>query len=150
MTVADIGCGRGYFSLALAELVGERGRVFAVDLQQRMLDLMLRRAGRAGVADRIQPVLSLPDDLVVQERLDLALCFWMVHEVQDPARFFSQLHGLLREGGIVVYAEPRMHVPTRRFDELVAVARQQGFAVAAGPAVRLSRAALLTRTAPDR
>ena len=53
MTVADIGCGMGYFSIAMAKSVGERGMVIAVDLQQKMLDLMQTRAGRAGVARRI-------------------------------------------------------------------------------------------------
>ena len=38
-TVIDIGCGPGFFSIPLATMVGPRGRVVAVDLQQGMLDL---------------------------------------------------------------------------------------------------------------
>jgi ubiquinone/menaquinone biosynthesis C-methylase UbiE len=44
MTVMDIGCGMGYFTLGLAELVGDAGQVLAVDLQQQMLDIMMKRA----------------------------------------------------------------------------------------------------------
>ena len=53
MTVVDVGCGMGYFSIGMAKLVGANGKVIAVDLQQKMLDVMQRRARRSGVADRI-------------------------------------------------------------------------------------------------
>ena len=51
MTVIDVGCGMGYFSIGMAKLVGACGKVIAVDLQQKMLEIMLRRARRAGVID---------------------------------------------------------------------------------------------------
>ena len=57
MTVMDVGCGMGYFSIGMAKLVGAAGKVIAVDLQQKMLDVMHRRARRSGVADRIMPCL---------------------------------------------------------------------------------------------
>ena len=54
MTVMDVGCGMGLFSIAMAKIVGDQGRVIAVDLQQQMLDTLRRRAERAGVGDRIE------------------------------------------------------------------------------------------------
>ena len=54
----DVGCGMGLFSLAMAKLVGDQGQVIAVDLQQKMLDVLRRRAEKAGVADRIQLLTS--------------------------------------------------------------------------------------------
>ena len=51
--VADLGCGMGYFSLPLARLVGDDGKVTAVDLQPQMLDGVKRRADRAGLQNRI-------------------------------------------------------------------------------------------------
>ena len=53
-TVLDIGCGMGFFSLGMARLVGEEGRVISVDLQKKMLDALERRAKRAGLSSRIQ------------------------------------------------------------------------------------------------
>ena len=54
MTVMDVGCGMGFFSIAMAKMVGDSGRVIAVDLQQKMLDVLRQRATKAGVADRIR------------------------------------------------------------------------------------------------
>jgi len=67
MIVADIGCGMGYFSIALAALVGDAGTVITVDVQQEMLDRTRKRAERAGVARRIRPVLAAHDDLGFRE-----------------------------------------------------------------------------------
>ena len=53
MTVMDVGCGMGLFAIAMARLVGPTGKVIAVDLQQQMLDVLGKRALKAGVADRI-------------------------------------------------------------------------------------------------
>jgi ubiquinone/menaquinone biosynthesis C-methylase UbiE len=54
-TVADIGCGMGFFSIGMARIVGENGKVIAADLQKKMLDILMKRAARAGVANRITP-----------------------------------------------------------------------------------------------
>jgi ubiquinone/menaquinone biosynthesis C-methylase UbiE len=147
MTVADIGCGMGYFSVAMARMVGDTGRVLAVDLQQMMLDLCRKRAFRAGVSGRITTVLAAPDDIKVPGPVDLVLAFWMVHEVKDIPRFFGQVAAVLRPGGKVLIAEPRVHVMQRRFDEILGYARAAGLTVSDGPKVAFSRAAVLVRGA---
>jgi SAM-dependent methyltransferase len=58
MTVADFGCGMGYFTLALASLVGDRGAVIAVDVKPEMPAITGRRAEQAEVARGIRPVLA--------------------------------------------------------------------------------------------
>ena len=145
MTVADIGCGLGYFSIAMAKRVGERGIVIAVDLQQKMLDLMQMRAGKSGVARRIQSVRATADDIGIRDPVDFVLVFWMVHEVKEIPKFFGQIHSMLHEGGKVLYAEPRIHVANRRFQEILEHARQAGFQINDAPQIRLSRAAVLSK-----
>ena len=145
MTVADIGCGLGYFSLALARLAGPNGQVLAVDLQQEMLDRMRKRAAKQGLAGNIRPVLAAPDDIRIEAALDFVLCFWMVHEVPDIPRFFKQVSSVLKPGGTVLIAEPRLHVTERRFREELEFARGAGFAVMDGPPVGISRSALLIK-----
>ncbi len=146
MTVADIGCGMGYFSVAMAKMVGPEGRVIAVDVQQMMLSLCRKRAYRAGVADRINTVLAAGDDINVRGPVDFVLAFWMVHEVKDIPRFLGQLAEVLKPGGKFLYVEPRMHVTQNRFDEILGRARQAAFTVDARPDIRLSRSAVLVRS----
>ena len=145
MTVADIGCGMGYFSVAMARMVGAEGRVIAVDVQQMMLDLLKKRAFRAGVRDRTTTVLAAPDDIRVEESVDFVLAFWMIHEVKDIPRFFAQVAAALKRDGKMLYVEPRMHVTRRRFDEILGHAQAAGFTVARGPKVGMSRAVVLIR-----
>ena len=146
MTVADIGCGMGYFSIAMARMVGKSGSVFAVDLQQKMLDIMRRRAEKAGVDARISPVLASEDDIRMQNKVDFVLLFWMVHEVKDAGHFFSQISGVLKEGGKALYVEPRIHVSESRFRKIVESAWEKGFQINHAPSVRLSRSALLVKS----
>jgi len=146
MIVADIGCGMGYFSVAMARMVGRTGSVIAVDLQQKMLDICRWRAQRAGVVDRIRTVQAAADDISISEPVDFVLAFWMVHEVTDIPRFFGQVATVLGPSGTMLYAEPRMHVSQKRFEAILRFAQEAGFQVGATPQVRLSRSALLVRS----
>lgn len=51
MQVADLGCGAGYFSVVLGQMVGDTGRVYAVDIQQSALDSVARRARQMGLGN---------------------------------------------------------------------------------------------------
>ncbi len=143
MTVADIGCGMGYFSLAMARLVQETGKVIAVDVQPQMLTRVNRRAKKAGLSPIIEARLCQPGLIRIPEKTDFALAFWMVHETPDIELFFSQIHDLLKPGGALLVTEPKRHVTTAQFNEELALAHRQGFKVKARPVVALSLAALL-------
>jgi cyclopropane fatty-acyl-phospholipid synthase-like methyltransferase len=145
MIVADIGCGMGYFSLEMAKRAGPGGRVLSVDLQEKMLEHLRRRAVRAGVADRITTTLADPDDIKITGQVDFLLAFWMVHEVKDIPRFFGQVAKVLRPGGKVLYVEPRMHVTQKRFEEILKYATDAGLSVGDGPKVGMSRASVLEK-----
>lgn len=143
-TVVDIGCGLGYFTLAMAELVGPRGRVIAVDVQAEMLRRAKRRAQRRGLADRIQFHQSTHQRIGVAGKVDFVLNFWMLHEVRQRRDFLSEVHAMLRPSGHLLIAEPKGHVPDRLFAKELQAARDVGFNVRAGPAVRFSRSAVCT------
>ena len=53
MTVLDIGSAMGFFSLAMAKMVGPVGKVIAVDVQEKMINSLKRRTARAGFKDII-------------------------------------------------------------------------------------------------
>ena len=146
MIVADIGCGMGYFSVAMARMVGPGGRVLSVDLQEKMLRYLKKRAVKAGVQDLITTTLGEPDDIkITDSHVDFVLAFWMVHEVKDIPRFFGQVAKALKPGGKVLYVEPRMHVTQERFEEILGYAKDIGFSVSDGPKVGMSRSAVLEK-----
>ena len=82
-TVIDIGCGMGYFSIEMAKRMGMNGTVFSVDLQQKMLNILVKRTQKQGIVQRIYPHLCKPDNIGITNKCDFALTFWMVHEVQN-------------------------------------------------------------------
>jgi 2-polyprenyl-3-methyl-5-hydroxy-6-metoxy-1,4-benzoquinol methylase len=143
MTVMDLGCGMGHFSVGMAGLVGGTGRVMAVDLQQKMLDVMERRAQRAGLADRIFPHRCQADDIGIAEPVDFILTFWMVHEVPDQNIFFKQLQSLLTAEGQILIAEPKMHVSAEDLNRTLEIAQSRGLHCIAKPKLSFSHTALL-------
>lgn len=129
MHVLDVGSAMGFFSLPAARLVGPSGRVVCVDIQQKMLDVLLGRARRANLVDRIEARLCGEDSLCIadiHDQIHFALLFAVVHEVNDPARFFSEVYVTLRPGGRVLYVEPRGHVRGDVFHESLAIAARTG------------------------
>jgi len=144
MTVMDIGCGMGYFTLGLAELVGDTGQVIAVDLQQQMLDIMLKRATKKGLAHRVRPHLANPTAIGVATPVDFVLAFWMIHEVPDQHGFFRQIIPILKPLAKLLYAEPAFHVPEKKFNEIIAAAEKTGLHRSNSQTIRFSRAAILT------
>jgi SAM-dependent methyltransferase len=144
MTVLDIGPAMGFFTIPAAQMVGKSGKVIAVDVQQKMLKPLLKRAEKAGVADRIVAKLIEPDSIGVSEPVDLCLLFNVVHEVPDAASLFSQIKAILKPSGKALLAEPAWHVPEEEFQETLALASNAGLKVLARPEIRRSRSALLT------
>jgi ubiquinone/menaquinone biosynthesis C-methylase UbiE len=145
MTVMDVGCGRGFNTIGLARMVGEGGRVIAVDVQQKMLDMLRKRAEGTDLSNRIHIHLCERTSLGVSEIVDFVNAFWMVHEVPEIRRFLGQIHSILKPNGHVLIAEPRLHVSVKQFQEMVKTAQDIGFSVSDGPRIALSRYVVLLR-----
>jgi ubiquinone/menaquinone biosynthesis C-methylase UbiE len=67
-TVMDLGCGPGYFSLAMAEIVGEKGRVISVDIQEEMLQMLKEKSEQQGLKSRIILRRAQPEKLGLSEK----------------------------------------------------------------------------------
>jgi SAM-dependent methyltransferase len=145
MRVADIGCGPGYFSLALARLVGEQGRVYCHDLQPEMLAMVQDKVAQTPLADRISLIPCQPDRLGLAPGLDLVLAFFMVHEAPDPGRLLCEVIDALKPGGLFILAEPYFHVSGGRFCQTVNLAQEGGLMVQGRPRILDGRCVLLQR-----
>ncbi|MGR8918336.1 MAG: class I SAM-dependent methyltransferase [Gammaproteobacteria bacterium] len=108
--VADIGAGTGYFTLPLAQRVGD-GRVYAVDLQPEMLAIVRRRAADAGL-DNIELVLaSETDPRLPPASLDRVLLVDAYHEFSYPREVMQRVLEALRPDGRVYLVEYRAEDP---------------------------------------
>ncbi len=143
-TVLDIGCGMGHFSIGMARMVGEHGRVIALDLQDQMLDRVLRRAEKQRLSDRLILHKGEVAGLDMRGEVDFALAFWMVHEVPDQHAFFQSVKGLLKPDGRLLVAEPKIHTSEADLIRSLKIAADAGLKVNANPDISFSRTALLT------
>jgi predicted methyltransferase len=103
--VADIGAGSGYFTLRFARAVGERGRVYAVDVSPDMVRHLNRRLRDNGVYN-VWTVLSDPGDpLLPDASVDRFVIVNTWHHVEDHAGYLALLKRMLRPGGQVVHID---------------------------------------------
>jgi 2-polyprenyl-3-methyl-5-hydroxy-6-metoxy-1,4-benzoquinol methylase len=145
MTVMDAGCGMGHFSIGMTGLVGDDGLVISVDIQKEMLEVVQGRAEKAGVDHRIRTYQCTPEGIGDHKNVNFALAFWMVHEVPRPNDFFEQIHSCLATEGMLLVAEPRLHVSAKFFKQLIKGAENAGLRLCEEPPVRFSRAALFSK-----
>ncbi len=90
-TVLDLGCGSGTFTTAMARMVGETGRVIAVDLQDEMLQMVRQKAAKESLDSRLITHKSKPDRIGIADKIDFALAFYMIHEVPDVDAFLLEV-----------------------------------------------------------
>lgn len=146
MHAIDVGSAMGFFSLPMARLVGPEGRVTCIDLQQRMLDGLARRAEHARLAGRIELRVCSADALPLSDldgQIDFALLFAVVHETRRAAGIFAELREALKPGGRVLFAEPTGHVDAAAFRKSVEAAQEAGFRPVEWPRITRSHAVVL-------
>ena len=111
MTICDMGCGNGFYSLQLATMVGEKGRVLAVDVQPQMLKLLRDRMEKHGI-DNITPILgSYHHPRLPAEQVDIMFCVDVYHEFSHPEQMLKYMRDSLKPDGVVVLLEFRSEDP---------------------------------------
>ena len=111
MTIADLGCGNGFYTRKMAELVGPQGRVLAVDIQPEMLRLMESRAAEAQL-ENIESVLATPSDpKLPPDQVDLILLVDVYHELSYPEEVLAVVRRSLKPDGVAVLVEFREEDP---------------------------------------
>jgi len=145
MITLDIGCGLGFNTLGLAQLVGPGGKVMALDIQPKMLEGTMRRAKKLGFEERVKPLLAEPDDLKVNTRVHFALAFYMIHEVQDKSRFLDQVASCLLPGGYFMMVEPPLHVTKKSFEKIISLAQSSGLVLKEKYKIFFGRTAVLMK-----
>jgi SAM-dependent methyltransferase len=101
----DVGAGGGDVTVALAEMVGRDGRVYAVDSDPRARDEVAAAAAAAGTA-QVLAITQAAEDLTLPEAVDLAFCRFLLLHVPQPVVVLRRMAGAVRPGGWVVVQEP--------------------------------------------
>jgi len=144
MKVLDVGCGPGFFSVELAKMVGAGGNVFSVDLQEGMLQKLRYKILGTPLENIIQLIKCEKDKIVVPEKVDFILAFYMVHEVPDKDKLFSTLKNILKDSGEILIVEPKLfHVSKKEFASTIKKAEAAGFNTAEGPKLPFSFSSVL-------
>ena len=149
MTVLDVGCAMGFFSLPLAQMVGAGGKVICVDMQEKMLTSLRARGLKKSISDRIETRLCKQNSLCLEEdlrgKVDFAFASAVAHEVPDENSFFSEIYAALRARGNFLVIEPKGHVAEKKFAMTVSAAKQNGFREINRPRISRSRSVLLVK-----
>ncbi|MBN1905892.1 MAG: class I SAM-dependent methyltransferase [Deltaproteobacteria bacterium] len=133
-TAIDIGCGPGFFTIEMAKLVGSSGKVIAIDLQEKMLGDVRKKAIKHHVEERIKFFQCEQDRVGLDQKADFLLAYHMVHETPSPRAFLKELKTMLNENGKILIVEPKMHVTQNAFEDMVSDIKELGFRVCDFPA----------------
>ena len=139
MTVLEVGPGMGFFTIPMARLVGENGKIISVDLQDKMLKSLVRRAKRAGVDDRVIARLATTDSLNIADfagLVDSVILIAVVHEIPDQKNLFAQIYETMKPGALILIAEPAGHVTPESFKKMQGITKSQGLSEVSRPDIK--------------
>jgi ubiquinone/menaquinone biosynthesis C-methylase UbiE len=132
MTCVDIGCGTGFFTTKALELVGDTGKVYAMDIEDQMLAYVKQRQlkGPLEVIQNEENVFPLPDKLA-----DVAVMGLVLHEAIDKPSFLNEAARILKPNGVLIGLEWKKIEETKgpekqerlNEEEIIALLKQSGF-----------------------
>jgi SAM-dependent methyltransferase len=121
----DLGAGNGYHTLRMAQAVGKKGRVYAIDLQPQMLYALRQRAEAAGLSNIAYVRANTDDPKIEPGRCDLILIVDVYHELSDPAAVLGHLSRALTPRGRIALVEFRAEDPDVPIKALHKMSRAQ-------------------------
>ena len=111
MTICDMGCGNGFYTLQFAKMVGEEGHIYGVDIQPEMLKMLNDRADEQGIRN-ITPVLgTFVDPRLPKGKFDMIFCADVYHEFSYPEQMLAAMREALAPKGQLVLLEFRGEDP---------------------------------------
>lgn len=125
MIVCDMGCGNGFYTLKMAPMVGEKGKILAVDIQKEMLEMLDKRAAASKVTS-VETILgTVADPKLPEGKVDLILCVDVYHEFDHPVEMLAAMRKSLAPGGRMVLVEFRAEDPKVPIKPLHKMSKEQ-------------------------
>lgn len=104
-TVADLGCGIGYFTIPAAQIVDNSNRIFALDTSEEMLAEVEKRASEGGLSNVFSIKTEEYDLKLPDESVSFVLIVNVLHEIEDKERFLQEAHRILKPDGRVAVVD---------------------------------------------
>ena len=123
MTFIDIGCGQGFFTIPAANIVGDTGKVYALDVNQTNIDRLREKVFAAGLTNVILKTGKAEDLIICDACADIIFFGIVLHDFENPLKVLENAHGMLKQTGKLVNLDwkkepmdigPPLHI---RFDE---------------------------------
>jgi ubiquinone/menaquinone biosynthesis C-methylase UbiE len=112
MVVADVGAGSGFMSFKMSKLIGPSGKVYAVDIQPEMLEILNKRARENKIAN-VETILGTDrDPKLPAGSIDLILLVDVYHEFSHPQAMLDRMREALKPNGRLVLLEYRKEDPS--------------------------------------
>ena len=127
----------------MANMVGNKGKVIAADIQEEMLKKLKDKLDYLSVKSRIKLHKCEKRKIGIKEKVDFVLAFYMVHEVESKEGFLKEVKSIMKPNSKFLIIEPNFQVSKKAFNKTLEKAESIGFKTLERPKVSLSRAALL-------
>ena len=145
MTVLDLGCGPGFFTIEIAKMTGASGKVIAADLQDGMLQKVKDKISGTPLEQIISLHKCEENKIGLNETVDFILAYYFVHEVPDQDVLFKEIYTILKPGGNMLIVEPPFHVSKAGFNEMLTKIENAGLEIISEPKSFLNKEVLLKK-----
>lgn len=102
MTFVDMGCGEGFFTIPAAEIVGDKGKVYAIDADPASIEKVAERASAKGLKNIVLKAARAEEVVLFDSKADMIFFANALHDFEDKAKVLAYSWRMLKEGGKVV------------------------------------------------
>ena len=146
MTILDLGCGPGFFTIEMAKMLDNSCKIIAADLQEGMLEKVSQKIKGTQFEQSIELHLCQSYRIGIKEKVDFILAFYLIHEVTDQDSLFEELKSILKPNGKIFIVEPCFHVSRESFEVVLNKIKSFGFDIVEMPKIFFSRAVVLKKS----
>ncbi|MBN1187527.1 MAG: class I SAM-dependent methyltransferase [Bacteroidales bacterium] len=143
MTVLDLGCGTGYFTLEIAKLLNNSGKVIASDVQKGMLELLRQKILNSELQILIEIHNNQENAIFLTEKVDFILAFYSFHEMKYIDSIICDLTRIIKPETMIFISEQKFHVSKNTFNKIIEKMENSGFEICERPVIFFSRTVIM-------